>query len=271
MLFKKTTDETAPAAQNSTDHQTSVASDTAAATTDEAPKQKAFARRALRNIFNKVLSETLSNICGDVVYFGAYLPVKAVTVSPTTIPTSMIWNAAGKKSPAAKWAMRLAVAVPTALIIPGVLQPLAYRAAFVAATHKTYDCVVNPEDPISTKPYNYSPAQEFAIFPAGYMVGFQNTWLNGRFKIMTPPPADGKLNKYILHAMCANDKGGQEAQTFELTDTWLRSDKKFRSGDMATELASLRGQRVQVGAAGLRYGPESWFKNVLSYKVGGPG
>lgn len=141
-----------------------------------------------------------------------------------------------------------------------VALPIATRGAFVAITSSSQECVINKEDPISTKPYKASTLQQFGYWPAGFLLGGPGGMLDQTFNIYS-----STQNRYMLHATCDDGNGARVGKAFEITDSWWRSDKKFRSSDLATELSSISGEPVTINAFGIRWGKVSWNENVASY------
>lgn len=165
-----------------------------------------------------------------------------------------------------KAARNFAIAAATGAVI----LPAALHIGYVEGTTKTYDCTINENDPIQVKPYADQTFKEFWNFPLGYMLGLRDTWINRQIQILTPLPKDGMVSKFILQGMCGRGGEAKQGSTFEITDTWWRSDKKFRSADLAAELGSLKGQNVDLTVTGIRVGNWNWFENVLSYKIKDP-
>lgn len=49
---------------------------------------------------------------------------------------------------------------------------------------------------------------------------------------------------------------------FENTDAWYRG--KFRSSDLQRDAMKLKGKKSEIQKYGWRFGPFSWYENVLS-------
>lgn len=201
---------------------------------------------------------TAMNIAGKAVR--AFSRVAAFTGRQTASALRYSW-----KEPR-KAARNFAIAAATGTII----LPALLHAGYVAGTTKTYDCTINENDPIQVKPYADQTFKEFWNFPLGYVLGLRDTWINSQIQILTPLPQNGQVSKFILQGMCSRDGEARQGSTFEITDTWWRSDKKFRSADLAAELGSLKGKDVALTVTGKRVGNWNWFENVLSYKIKDP-
>src|SRR3989338_6000114 len=52
-----------------------------------------------------------------------------------------------------------------------------------------------------------------------------------------------------------------EAGVFENTDAWYRF--KFRSSDLQGRIMQLKGKEVEITKYGWRFGPLSWYENVV--------
>ena len=94
-------------------------------------------------------------------------------------------------------------------------------------------------------------------------VGIAAAVATAGYSYFVPDTVRTKVNETQVKRYSDHDKYlvFTDAGVFENTDAWYRL--KFRSSDLQGQLMKLKGKEVDITKYGWRFGPLSWYENIV--------